>query len=72
MNNKMYELQCFFQSCINEWNEMPDISSRRPMSPDELSVSIYKKDIDESICKRVVRTVTFIRSFFPVFLKQVL
>ena len=27
------------QSCINEWNEMPDISSRRPMSPDELPVS---------------------------------
>jgi len=25
------------QSAINEWNEMPDILSRRPMSPDELS-----------------------------------
>ena len=30
------------QSCINEWNEMPDISSRRPMSPDELPVSFSR------------------------------
>jgi len=26
------------QSCINEWNEMTDILSRRPLSPDDLSV----------------------------------
>eukprot|EP00092_Neocalanus_flemingeri_P019020 GFUD01020608.1.p1 GENE.GFUD01020608.1~~GFUD01020608.1.p1 ORF type:complete len:614 (+),score=162.31 GFUD01020608.1:132-1973(+) len=26
------------QSCINEWNEMSDILSRRPLSPDELTV----------------------------------
>jgi len=26
------------QSCINEWNEMTDILSRRPLSPDDISV----------------------------------
>ena len=41
-----------FQSCINEWNEMPDISSRRPMSPDELSVSICNKKVENKYLQR--------------------
>jgi len=52
------------QSCINEWNEMPDISSRRPMSPDELSVLSHdaadtetKKTVIKSKLREIMRTV---------------
>jgi len=52
------------QSCINEWNEMPDISSRRPMSPDELSVlsrdaadTETKKTVIKSKLREIMRTV---------------
>jgi hypothetical protein len=34
-----YEEQIYSpQTCINQWNEMPDVMSRRPLSPDHLSV----------------------------------
>jgi len=52
------------QSCINEWNEMPDISSRRPMSPDELSIlssdaadTETKKTVIKSKLREIMRTV---------------
>jgi len=52
------------QSCINEWNEMPDISSRRPMSPDELPdltgdavKTETKKTVIKSKLREIMRTV---------------
>lgn len=52
------------QSCINEWNEMPDILSHRPPSPDELSVlsdneatTEEKKTVIRSKLREIMKTV---------------
>jgi len=52
------------QSCINEWNEMPDLLSRRPMSPDKLSVlssdaadAETKKTVIKSTLREIMKTV---------------
>jgi len=42
------------QSCINEWNEMPDLLSRRPMSPDELTI-LSRDAADAETKKSVIR-----------------
>ena len=43
------------QSCINEWNEMSDILSRRPMSPDELTV-LSSDEVDTETLKTVIKS----------------
>ena len=43
------------QSCINEWNEMSDILSKRPMSPDELKV-MSREETDAETLKTVIKS----------------
>ena len=43
------------QSCINEWNEMVDILSRRPPSPDEL-VILSSQEADMETLKLVMKS----------------
>merc|ERR1719228_1642661 len=52
------------QSCINEWNEMSDILSRRPLSPDELTIlssdaadAETKKTVIKSKLREIMKTV---------------
>jgi len=52
------------QSCINEWNAMPDLLSKRPMSPDQLSVlsrdaanAETKKTVIKSKLREIMKTV---------------
>jgi len=51
------------QSCINQWNEMPDILSRRPPLPDEFAVisdeavsSEEKKTVIRSKLRQIMKT----------------
>ena len=46
---------CSSQSAINEWNEMADILSRRPLSPDELG-SLSREETDIETLKTVIRS----------------
>ena len=46
---------CSSQSAINEWNEMADILSRRPLSPDELG-SLSREETDTETLKTVIRS----------------
>ena len=43
------------QSCINEWNEMADILSKRPPSPDEL-VILSSQEADMETLKTVIKS----------------
>ena len=43
------------QSCINEWNEMSDILSRRPVSPDQLTV-LSSDEVDTETLKTLIKS----------------
>ena len=43
------------QSCINEWNEMSDILSKRPASPDEFKV-LSSEETDSETLKTIIKS----------------